>query len=112
MSGTWSLSCVDPGSRLQACNSRTNWPSTEDKLHNMIYCIYWNTPALLKEIFVMQTESGSDWLSCIKQTLSSLGFANIRINPTSIHKGLFLAELEQRSRDQYVQIIMIQIFNS
>ena len=32
----------------------------------------WNTPALLKEIYVMQTESGSDWLSYINQTLSSL----------------------------------------
>ena len=51
----------------------------------------WNTPALLEEICVMQTESGSD----INQTLSSLGFANIRMNPTSIHKGPFLAELEQ-----------------
>ena len=63
----------------------------------------WNTPALLEEIYVMQTESGSDWLSYIKQTLSSLGFANVWINPTLIYKGSFLAELEQRSRDQFVQ---------
>ena len=62
----------------------------------------WNTPALLKEIYVMQTESGSDWLSYIKQTLSSLDFANVWITPTLIHKGSFLAKLEQRSRDQFV----------
>ena len=30
----------------------------------------WNTPALLKEVYVMQTESGSDWLSYIEQTLA------------------------------------------
>ena len=51
---------------------------------------------------VMQTESGSDWLSYIKQTLSNLGFANVWITPTLIHKGSFLAKLEQRSRDQFV----------
>ena len=72
----------------------------------------WNTPALLKEISVMQTESGSDWLSYMKQTLSSLGFANIWINPTSIHKGPFLAKLKQRSRDQYVQTWNSQLSSS
>ena len=46
----------------------------------------WNTP----EIYVMQTESGSDWLSYIKQTLSSLGFANVWINPHSYTKDPFL----------------------
>ena len=56
----------------------------------------------------MQTESGSD----INQTLSSLGFANIWMNPTSIHKGPFLAELEQRSRDQYVQTWNSQLSSS
>ena len=51
----------------------------------------------------MQTESGSDWLSHIEQTLASLGFTNIWLNTTSVPKKSFLAELEQRSRDQYVQ---------
>ena len=72
----------------------------------------WNTPALLKKIYVMQTESSSDWLSCTKQILSSLGFANVWINPTSIYKGPFLAELEQRSRDQYVQTRNSQLLSS
>ena len=36
-----------------------------------------NTPDLLKEVYAMQTESGSDWLSYIEQTLASLGFTNI-----------------------------------
>ena len=40
----------------------------------------------------MQTESGSDWLSYIEQTF-----------PTSVPKKPFLAEHEQRSRDQYIQ---------
>ena len=63
----------------------------------------WNTPVLLKEAYLMQTESGSDWLSYIKQTLDNLGFSNIWSNPSSVPKGPFLAELEQRCRDQYVQ---------
>ena len=63
----------------------------------------WNTPALLREVYVMQTESGSDWLSYIEQTLASLGFTNTWLNPTSVPKKLFLAELEQTSRDQYIQ---------
>ena len=57
----------------------------------------------------MQTESGSDRLSYINQTLSNLSFANIWINPTSVPKGPFLAELEQRSRDQYVQTWISQL---
>ena len=63
----------------------------------------WNTPALLKEVYVMQIESGSDWLSHIEQTLASLGFTNIWLNPTSVPKKPFLAEIKQRSRDQYIQ---------
>ena len=59
----------------------------------------WNTPALLREVYVMQTESGSDWLSYIEQTLASLGFTNTWLNPTSVPKKPFLAELEQTSRD-------------
>ena len=42
----------------------------------------WKTSALLEEIYVMQTESGFDCLFYINQTLSSLGFANIWMNPT------------------------------
>ena len=57
----------------------------------------WNTPALLKEFYAMQTENGSDWLSYIEQTLAK------HMNPTSVPKKPFLTECEQRSRDQYIQ---------
>ena len=70
------------------------WKSREVQSQNIGYKLYLTGILMFySKKFVMQAESGSDWLFYINQILSSLGFKNI-----VVHKGPFLTELEQRSR--------------
>lgn len=63
----------------------------------------WDTPDLVKDAYILATSESLHWANFVKTILSDAGFPQVWIQPSSVEPKEFIAKLDQRLTDHYVQ---------